>query len=42
MPGVPTVGVTVIVIALDVEGLPVPHVAFEVSIQVIISPVAGV
>ena len=34
-------GLTVIVIGLDVAGLPVGQVAFDVSTHVITSPVAG-
>jgi hypothetical protein len=34
-------GFTVMVTAFEVAGLPVGHIAFEVSTQVIISPLAG-
>ena len=34
-------GLTTIVIGFDVAGLPVAHVAFEVKVQVIISPFAS-
>jgi hypothetical protein len=39
--GVPTVGVTFMVIELDEAGFPVAQVAFDVSTQVIISLFAG-
>ena len=35
-------GLTVIVIALDVAGFPVAHAAFEVSAQVTTSPFTGI
>ena len=36
------VALTVMVIALDVAGLPVAHVAFEDSTQITTSPLTGV
>ena len=36
------IGLTVIVIALDVAGLPVGHAMFDVSIQSIMLPLTGV
>jgi hypothetical protein len=39
---VPTVGVTVILMALDVAGLPVAQDSFDVNTQVMIFPFDGV
>ena len=42
VPDIVGVGLTLIVIALDVAGVPVAQRALDVRMQVIISPLAGV